>query len=125
MATTVSSPTTPKRCQKCGKDVTGQRRMKDPRGQYWCYECGSADEASKGSGATLVQPCPVCKKPVHAMNMVRNKKSGLYVCDECASAGKGSKGGSDGPPKNIKLYVALGVIAVIAAVYWYMNMRPA
>ncbi len=126
MATSVSSSgvsTSAKRCTKCGKDVNGQRRMKDPKGNYWCYECGSQDEASKGSG-TLVQPCPVCKKPIHAMNMVRNKKTGQYVCDDCATKGKGSgSAGTDDRKK--KLIMAVLAIIVLGAVAVYLNMPAA
>lgn len=123
MATSVSSSglsTSVKRCTKCGKDVNGQRRMKDPKGNYWCYECGSQDEATKGSG-TLVQPCPVCQKPIHAMNMVRNKKTGQYVCDDCAASGKGSSGG-EASAKKKKVVIAVVVVAVLAAAAYYMNM---
>jgi ribosomal protein L37AE/L43A len=122
MATTVSSSgvsTSVKRCMKCGKDVNGQRRMKDPKGNYWCYDCGSQDEVAKGSG-TLVQPCPVCKKPIHAMNMVRNKKSGLYTCDECSASGKGNAGSGD--PKKKKLIIVVVALALLGAVAYYLNM---
>lgn len=122
MATTFSSSglsTSVKRCTKCGKDVNGQRRMKDPKGNYWCYECGSQDEASKGSG-TLVQPCPGCKKPIHAMNMVRDKKTGQYMCDDCVSKGKGAGGGADAKKK--KVIMAAVAIVVLGAIAFYLNM---
>jgi predicted RNA-binding Zn-ribbon protein involved in translation (DUF1610 family) len=121
MATTVS--TSDKRCVKCGKDVNGQRRMKDPRGQYWCYDCGSKDEASKGSGS-LVQPCPACGSPVHAANMVRNKKTGKYTCDNCQSSGKSSGGGGSDEAKKQKIKVGLALACMVLGgfFYWYLNV---
>src|SRR4029453_16192701 len=36
-----------KLCCKCGRDVAGQKRMKDHMGRYWCVDCGKSDEKKK------------------------------------------------------------------------------
>lgn len=102
-----------KRCIKCGADVTGQQRMKNAKGEYWCMDCGAKEEAAKT--ATLVNPCPVCHTPVHAANLVR--KDGRYVCESCATTGK--TGGMSASRK--KLILAIGLLAVGAVVYVLMN----
>lgn len=77
-----------KRCVQCKKDLEGQKRMKDSKGQYWCYECGSKDEATKAKEgkATMVQLCAKCKSPTHARDLFKTKKG--YVCEKCASGSK-------------------------------------
>jgi predicted RNA-binding Zn-ribbon protein involved in translation (DUF1610 family) len=119
MGTTVS--TTDKRCSKCGKDVNGQRRMKDASGKYWCVDCGAKDEMGKGSGS-LVQPCPSCGNPVHAANMVRDKKTGKYTCDSCQGKGGSSGGGVDEAKKQkIKIGLALTCLVLGGFFYWFLN----
>lgn len=102
-----------KRCVKCGADVTGHQRMKNAKGEYWCMECGAREEAAKT--ASLVNPCPVCKTPVHAANLVR--MDGRYVCEQCAASGK--RVGVD--PGRKKLILAVGLLGVGAALYVLMN----
>lgn len=102
-----------KRCIKCGTDVTGHQRMKNAKGEYWCMECGTKEEAARATN--LVNPCPLCDKPVHAAHLVR--KEGQYVCEECAS-GKTKSGAGAGKKKMI---LAAGLLAVGAAAYVLMN----
>jgi formylmethanofuran dehydrogenase subunit E len=89
MSTTIT--TASKRCVKCNKDLAGHRRMKDTKGQYWCYDCGSADEARKASEgrSTMVQPCQKCTRPTHVRELVR-VKGGNYLCESCAGVAKAS-----------------------------------
>ena len=62
-----------KRCHKCGKDVTHDRRMKDGKGQYWCADCGGSAEAST-HGSGLIAPCPKCGTPTHAAQLARERQ---------------------------------------------------
>lgn len=103
-----------KRCVKCGTDVTGQQRMKNGKGEYWCMDCGGKDEANKT--ANLVNPCPSCKTPVHTAHLIR--QDGRYVCEHCA--GQGSAKGKAGGKR--KLFVILAILAIGAAAYVYMNI---
>jgi DNA-directed RNA polymerase subunit RPC12/RpoP len=102
-----------KRCIKCGADVTGQQRMKNAKGEYWCMDCGAKEEAAKS--ANLVNPCPSCHKPVHAAHLVRHE--GHYVCEACASGAV--KPGANAGKK--KLIVA--VILLVAGAIGYVLMN--
>src|SRR5260221_14516720 len=45
MASSSATTTTGRKlCVTCGRDVTGQPRMKDHNGKYWCMNCGKADQ---------------------------------------------------------------------------------
>ena len=103
-----------KRCVKCGADVTGQQRMKNARGEYWCMDCGAKEEATKS--ANLVNPCPSCQTPVHAANLVRH--DGKYVCESCASGTGKSAGATSGKKK---LILAIVLLLLIAVGYVVMN----
>jgi hypothetical protein len=102
-----------KRCIKCGADVTGHQRMKNSKGEYWCMDCGAKEEAAKAT--SLVNPCPVCHKPVHAAHLVRH--DGRYMCEACATGSK--KPGASASKK--KLILGVGLLAVGAAAYVLMN----
>lgn len=41
-----------KTCVRCHKDLSGHRRLKDHNGQYWCADCGRADNAVRHSTPT-------------------------------------------------------------------------
>jgi predicted RNA-binding Zn-ribbon protein involved in translation (DUF1610 family) len=82
-----------KRCTKCQKDLTGIKRLKDPKGQYWCPECGVGGGDASTSGSGLVSPCPKCQTPVHAAQLIREAKSGTYMCENCAAGIKVKGGG--------------------------------
>lgn len=102
-----------KRCVKCGVDVTGQQRMKNAKGEYWCMNCGAKEEVAKP--ADLVSPCPLCKQPVHAANLVR--KDGQYVCEACATGtGKGA-----GSRSKSKVVIAGAVLLIGAVIYVLVN----
>ena len=49
MAELSSTASSRKVCVKCRKDVTNEKRMKGSKGEYWCYDCGVADQMSKGA----------------------------------------------------------------------------
>lgn len=103
-----------KRCIKCGADVTGQQRMKNAKGEYWCMNCGAKEESASTTPANLISPCPRCKQPVHAAQLVR--KDGQYVCEACASGAK-----APGDKGKTKLIVAGIVLLLSAAIYVLVN----
>jgi hypothetical protein len=90
--TTTELATAVKTCGACGKDVTHERRMRDSKGGYWCYECGSADQARKGPGVKVT--CPGCRRALSPKEMI--KAGAEYVCGTCHAAGA-AKGGRVGP----------------------------
>lgn len=110
------APSHAKRCVSCRKDLEGQKRMKDSKGQYWCYDCGSKDEANKAreGKATLVQLCAKCKTPTHARDLFKTKKG--YVCEKCAGGSKEKvpvdKNNTDVAKKEKrKMLLAIGMVA--------------
>ena len=119
-----------KRCTKCHKDLTGAKRLKDAKGQYWCPDCGVGDTSATGSGVSgLMSTCPKCKTSVHATDLIRDQKSGSYICQNCAAGVKakaGSKAGavpvSDEEAKKKKMLIlAFVLIAIGIGAYFYLN----
>lgn len=118
-----------KRCTKCHKDLTGAKRLKDAKGQYWCPDCGVGDTTTTGSGvSSLMSPCAKCKASVHATDLIRDPKTGSYICQNC-SAGVKVKGGAKGAgsavtdeaAKNKKLTI-VAVIMIVIGVGAYFVM---
>ncbi|MGH7214360.1 MAG: hypothetical protein ACREIT_06320, partial [Tepidisphaeraceae bacterium] len=74
----------PKTCIQCGTDVNGKKRMKDSKGQYWCYECGRADQKKKEKesdpGGVV---CPDCLQNFPPVQLI--KYDGKYLCQACMS----------------------------------------
>lgn len=76
-------------CCICGEDVAGKPRMKDHAGQYWCYECGMADQQKKQqslAGVTTVHPaskpfCPECQQEMSADQLT--EFGGRRLCADC------------------------------------------
>jgi hypothetical protein len=66
-----------KRCIKCGKDVTGHRRVKDSRG-YMCYACAKAEIHEEKAGTI---PCATCKRRIKEAGLVEYK--GRRICKIC------------------------------------------
>ncbi len=102
-----------KNCVKCRKSLDGHRRMKDSKGNYWCYDCGSQDEAQKAKDgkSTMVQLCARCKKPTHIRELVRSK--GQYTCEGCAGLAKSGGGGETNElakKEKQKLLMAVGFL---------------
>ncbi len=107
-------------CNKCGKDVTHDRRMKDHLGRYWCYECGAADQMKKGQGVSMI--CPDCKKHFRPTHMMKDGEE--YVCETCHAERQkhhgflhigGRKGESNGGGKLANTLLALILCCVGAA----------
>ena len=130
-----------KTCVSCGKNVDGQKRMKDSAGKYWCYDCGLHDEQRKrgdasgsmGSIANLevgggkpapggMAQCPSCRQFRPEAQMVKSprgtKKSGGKICADCyhkPKKGTKPRRGGDGmdPDKRKKLILAAVAIVIL------------
>lgn len=70
-------PSPAKLCIRCGKDVTGHRRVKDSRG-YMCYAC-SKEEMQEEKAGTI--PCGACKRRVKEAGLYEYK--GRRICKIC------------------------------------------
>ncbi len=87
-ATPVMETGPTKTCRVCGENVTHKPRMKDHEGNYWCYECGMADQQHKQAsmvGAPAVAPkptCAECHEPVAGNKFL--DFGGRKVCAVCA-----------------------------------------
>lgn len=118
-----------KRCSKCHKDLTGAKRLKDAKGNYWCPECGVGDTAGSSSGVGgLMSTCPKCKTSVHATHLIRDAKTGAYICENCAAGIKSKgKGGSSAPvsdeeaAKKKKMILGGVLLVVGVTLYFVMN----
>ena len=69
-----------KACCSCGSDVTGQPRMKDSQGRYWCVPCGEADKRRKAMTATTAN-CAGCHKPFPKGKL--DKHGEHFFCKAC------------------------------------------
>lgn len=113
------SPQQPaKLCVKCGKDLTGKKRLKDSHG-YWCPDCHRADKAEKAPKGI---PCPQCKRVVPPGSLI--SVDGVNMCARCVRTKRelkkaGSKkfrevDGTHFEKQNKKtLLVMLGVVIVL------------
>jgi hypothetical protein len=73
-----SATTSPKRCHKCGKDLTGHRRFKDSLG-YWCKDCHRVDKARN----TIPESrCPDCGR-MRPLDKLVTTDDGTQVCLSC------------------------------------------
>lgn len=119
----VGSPKTQKMCTACSADVTGKPRMKDSHGKYWCIPCGEEDRRKKGKGDNVGAGCPICKKMVPAVTLM--KLNGRFVCPHCfkSQASKATAAESTsvdtGQTKKVGIAVSL-LMAAGAAAYFLM-----
>ena len=125
----ITNPKTQKVCCACGADVTGKPRMKDSHAKYWCIPCGEEDRRKKGKGDTVSAGCPMCKKMVPAVTLI--KHDGRFVCPGCykkhvrgADAGeaKGKAKAPSDPERTKKLVVAGAMLAVAGGVMFFWLM---
>jgi hypothetical protein len=64
-------------CCQCGKDLTGQKRLRDSRG-YWCYACHKLDQdANRQKG----EKCADCGRTVAPSALV--EVDGRRICSSC------------------------------------------
>jgi hypothetical protein len=118
-----------KLCCKCGRIVTGQKRMRDSEGRYWCMACGQLDlkkkklaeggncsgcgESFPSSKLSMLGSLPYCKG---CLKQRRKDQTGSFLVNirEMFSGGSGEtdKG------KLIKMLSIVAVLAVIAALRW-------
>lgn len=118
MSESSSVAKTRKVCIKCAKDVSNAKRMKGSKGEYWCYDCGTKDQMSKGGG--ILTPCADCGKPCPPTSLYR--RDGEYVCSTCSrkepKTGMFGGGGGGAPPSpearsaRMKLIACLCIMAV-------------
>ena len=80
MATMTDTSMSTKACCSCGADVTGQRRMKDSQGRYWCVPCGEADERKKQLAASESH-CAGCRKTFAKGKL--NRDGEHFFCKAC------------------------------------------
>ncbi len=64
-------------CRICGKDVTGQKRVRDTLG-YFCYECAVEQEKKETQGRVR---CKVCGKLTNPENI--SNLDGTKMCHRC------------------------------------------
>ena len=118
MSDSSSVAKTRKVCVKCGTDVSNAKRMKGSKGEYWCYDCGTKDQMSKGGG--MLTPCADCGKPCVPTSLYR--RDGDYVCSSCSRKEpktglfSGGGGGGESTPEarsaRMKLIAAVCIFAV-------------
>jgi hypothetical protein len=69
-------------CCKCGKDLTGKKRLRDSLG-YWCVDCHKADQAAK---APIGVRCSDCGRIVPEGAITRY--DGISICGKCVEERK-------------------------------------
>ncbi len=112
---------TAKRCVNCNKDVTGQKRMKDSSGAYWCPKCGEADRMKKGQSG---DPCGNCGERYPAAKLTKYGAARLCTaCYKAATKGGGSGGGGEmDKGRLVKMLVVMGLLAA-GAVWRLMTLH--
>jgi hypothetical protein len=64
-------------CRICGKDVVGQKRVRDHLG-YFCYECAKAEELKERQGRVRCRVCGHLVKPESLTDY-----EGTKMCPKC------------------------------------------
>lgn len=110
-----------KACVSCGKQVNGQKRMKDSQGRYWCIECGTEDQRKKMMSSGGGSQCGGCAEtfPAHQLskwgtrllctNCSRSQSKGPGLTQTLKGLFSGSGGGGD-KKKLIKLAAVMGLL---------------
>jgi hypothetical protein len=120
-----------KACVACGKNLSGQKRMKDSQGRYWCMECGAEDQRKKmASGVTSANICNGCGDtfPVHELSVWGSKR----LCPKCSPSSKGpgmlatvtgllKGGGGGGQTDRTKIIIMAIVMVILMAIAFYLN----
>jgi hypothetical protein len=123
-----------KSCVACGKNLNGQKRMKDSQGRYWCIECGTEDQkkkmAASGVGANACSSCGQTFPP-HQLSAWGSRR----LCPGCSPSSKGpgmmatitgifsSLGSGGGGGSDKKKLIMMGIVmALLAAIALYVNL---
>lgn len=122
-----------KSCVACGKNLNGQKRMKDSQGRYWCIECGTEDQKRKlAAGGVGANACSSCGQtfPGHQLTVWGSRK----LCPACSPSSRGpgmmetitgffsSLGSGGGGGVDTKKLVVMGLLmAILAAIALYVN----
>ena len=119
---------TAKVCCKCGRSVSGQKRMKDSEGRYWCLPCGQADQRAKKKGASGTTACAKCGTATPAKQLKEYGR--LSYCKKCFKKVTHTSnpgfvaglfgGGGESSPRNKILIIALVLLGVISLLYNYV-----
>lgn len=123
MAAQLSTGT--KVCCQCGKNLSGQQRMKDSEGKYWCIPCGEADRSKRRLMATRTV-CGGCGDNFAEHELT--ELGSVVYCKKCLKKrySKGGKysssmgGGSERRKKLMSVCFLVGVVGF--GIYW--NTRP-
>ncbi|MFN4242661.1 MAG: hypothetical protein ACK4PI_05440 [Tepidisphaerales bacterium] len=101
-----------KRCVKCQKDVTHDKRMKDSQGKYWCIACGTEDQKRKHSSKVACTECRGMFAPTEVETV-----DGAIVCVRCLAvrghpgAAAMSEQAAEERKRKLKLALALTTFA--------------
>jgi hypothetical protein len=118
-----------KSCVQCGKNLNGQKRMKDSQGRYWCMECGTEDQKKKMGASAGANVCSGCGEtfPAHQLAVWGSKR----LCAKCSPSNKGPglmatitglfSGGGGGSTDKKKIVIMFLVMVVLAAIALYIN----
>lgn len=113
-------------CYICGKDLTGQPRVKDHQGHYYCLAC---DEAQKDRMAGGRAACAECKRIFRRSELMGSGSD--LVCSSCVQLRKlrYKKMRNSGMDEDLRhaqqvqrlavLVVIMGLLAVISLVVWF------
>jgi hypothetical protein len=119
-----------KLCCKCGRDVAGQKRMKDHAGRYWCPDCSNSDEKRKrlidggicagcgeafhGNELSVIGDNTYCKR---CLRVRARKETGGFV----ASVKDMLTGSRDHEKRTVLTMLIVSAILVAAAVWHWMR----
>lgn len=122
-----------KSCIACGKNLSGQKRMKDSQGRYWCMDCGAEDQKRKmAAGVGSNNICGGCGETfqAHQLSVWGSKR----LCAKCTPSSKGPgmmstvtglleglKGGGGGGTDKKKILIMFVVMLILASIALYIN----
>jgi len=127
----MTETSTTKACVACGKNLNGQKRMKDSQGQYWCMECGTEDKRKKLMSSGGGNACAACGQsfPAHQLSKfgkeqlcggcIRNRTKGPGL--KQTLAGLFSGGGQADTGKLYKL-IAIMIIMILLTIWRFATL---
>ena len=122
-------------CCSCGKNVSGQKRMKDSQGRYWCVPCGQADQRKKGGGGSSGETtCAGCggtfptrrmqeyARQSYCKRCFRKLTGGGFSLSALFSGGGGGSDSDDGGTKKKRIVIMAVAIVVLGLVSAGLNL---
>jgi hypothetical protein len=133
----MSETTTVKQCCACGKNLNGQKRMKDSQSRYWCMDCGTEDQKKKMMSSGGGNTCGSCGEmfPEHQLSVFgskklcagcikrKNKGPGMMETITGALGSLRGSGGGGGSANKKKLVAMLAIMGLLAAIAIWTNMK--